>query len=146
MIWVISLSNRATESWWLGAENGMYYGGNVSAPSNQPLTHEYVTAVLKGRTNSMAILGADATAGPLQTMYDGPRPPPAHAGIDPGKGYQPMKKQGAIILGIGGDNAKLAIGVFYEGVMTKGLSTVTADEAVQADIVFVGYGSKVTRY
>jgi hypothetical protein len=26
-----------------------------------------------------------------------------------------MKKQGAIILGIGGDNARGAIGIFYEG-------------------------------
>jgi hypothetical protein len=58
-------------------ENGMYYGGNVSAPSNQPLTHEYVTALLKGRVDTMAILGGDATAGSLITMYDGPRPPPS---------------------------------------------------------------------
>jgi len=128
---------------WVAAdlENGMYYGGTVSAPTNKPLTHEFVTALLKGRSDSMALRGGDATAGPLRTMYDGPRPPPAHAGVKPGKGYQPMKKQGAIILGIGGDNARGAIGVFYEGVMTQGLSTDTADEAVQADIVAAGYSS-----
>ena len=51
-----------------------------------------------------------------------------------------MKKQeGAIILGIGGDNARGAIGIFYEGVMTKGLSDDAADDAVQADIVSAGY-------
>lgn len=130
---------------WVAAdlENGMYYGGNVSAPTNKPLRSEFVTALLKGRTDSMALRGGDATAVGvrLQTMYDGPRPPPAHAGVKPGGGYQPMKKQGAIILGIGGDNARGAIGIFYEGVMTQGLSTDDADDAVHADIVAAGYSS-----
>ena len=39
----------------------------------------------------------------LKTLYDGPRP--SH--------YQPMKKQGSIILGIGGDNSDSAHGTFY---------------------------------
>ena len=119
----------------------MYYGGNVTATTNQPLTHDFVTALLKGRTDSMALLGGDASAGSLQTMYDGPRPPPAQHGVKPGGGYQPMKKQGAIILGIGGDNARGAIGVFYEGCMTQGLSTSEADAQVQANIVAAGYAS-----
>ena len=119
----------------------MYYGGNVSVPSNKPLTHDFVTALLKGRSESMALLGGNAAEGALQVMYDGPRPPPAHAGVKPGKGYQPMKKQGAIILGIGGDNARGAIGIFYEGVMTKGLSSDAADAQVQANIVAAGYRS-----
>ena len=128
---------------WVGIdlENGMYYGGNVSAPTNKPLPHEFVTAMVKGRSDSMAILGGDATSGPLQTMYDGPRPPPASAGVKPGGGYQPMKKQGSIVLGVGGDNARDAIGIFYEGVMTKGLSTDTADGAVQANIISAGYSA-----
>ena len=51
-------------------------------------------------------------------MWDGPRPfepmPPRH----PGKGrYQPMRKQGAIILATGGDNSNSAEGNFYEGFM-----------------------------
>ena len=41
-----------------------------------------------------AIKGADATQGELKTYWDGRRAP----------GYAPMKKQGSIILGIGGDN------------------------------------------
>uniref|UniRef100_A0A7S3BSW1 Alpha-L-arabinofuranosidase B catalytic domain-containing protein n=1 Tax=Haptolina ericina TaxID=156174 RepID=A0A7S3BSW1_9EUKA len=97
--------------------------------------------MVKGRSDSMAILGGDATSGPLQTMYDGPRPPPASAGVKPGGGYQPMKKQGSIVLGVGGDNARDAIGIFYEGVMTKGLSTDTADGAVQANIISAGYSA-----
>ena len=51
-----------------------------------------------------------------------------------------MKKQGAIILGIGGDNSDQAIGTFYEGVMTKGFSSDQADHDVHENIVQAGYG------
>jgi hypothetical protein len=63
-------------------------------------------------------------------MYDGPRP----------NGFAPMKKQGAIILGIGGDNTNNAGGDFYEGVMTTGAATLATLNAVQANIVAAGYG------
>ncbi len=76
------------------------------------------------------VQAGDATGGSLVTMYDGPRP----------AGYQPMRKQGAIVLGIGGDNSDWAIGTFYEGVITAGNSSDAADDAVQANIVSVGYG------
>ena len=130
---------------WVGIdlENGMYYGGNVSTASNEPLAHEFVTALVKGRRGSMAILGGDATAGRLRSMYDGPRPPRASAGPKPHDGYQPMRKEGAIVLGVGGDNARDAIGVFYEGVITKGASTAAADEEVQANVVAAGNGAAV---
>ena len=49
-------------------------------------------------------------------------------------------KQGAIILGIGGDNSNNAIGTFYEGAMTAGYSSDETDAAVQANIVAAGYG------
>ena len=51
-----------------------------------------------------------------------------------------MRKQGAIILGIGGDNSDWAIGTFYEGVMTSGASSNATDDLVQANIVAAGYG------
>ena len=51
-----------------------------------------------------------------------------------------MKKQGAIILGIGGDNSNSAEGNFFEGVMTSGNAPDTSDDAVQANIVAAGYG------
>ena len=51
--------------------------------------------MVKGdRGNHFALKGGDAQrADGLKTLYDGPRPQPA---------YDVMKKQGAIILGIGG--------------------------------------------
>ena len=75
--------------------------------------------------------GGDATqpAG-LKKLYEGARPPQ----------YQPMKKQGAIILGIGGDSSDRAVGTFYEGVMTTGYATDATDQAVHANIAAAGYG------
>jgi hypothetical protein len=50
-----------------------------------------------------------------------------------------MHKEGAIILGIGGDNSKGAAGSFFEGVMTSGYPSDSADNAVQANIASAGY-------
>ena len=64
---------------WAGAdlEQGMYYGGGnltKNNPQSAPLTHDFVSLALKGRTDGFALKGGDATAGALATMYDGPRP------------------------------------------------------------------------
>ena len=50
--------------------------------------------------------------------------------------------QGAIILGIGGDNSNRAIGTFYEGAIVQGIPSSETDQAVQANIVAAGYGKK----
>jgi formylmethanofuran dehydrogenase subunit C len=50
-----------------------------------------------------------------------------------------MHKEGAIILGIGGDNSKGSAGTFYEGVMTSGFPSDATENAVQANIVAAGY-------
>jgi hypothetical protein len=44
--------------------------------------------------------------GDLTTKYDGGRP--THAD------YHPMRKQGGLILGTGGDNSDSSRGIFYE--------------------------------
>ncbi|HTJ29859.1 MAG TPA: arabinofuranosidase catalytic domain-containing protein [Acidobacteriaceae bacterium] len=59
------------------------------------------------------------------------------------KGYQPMQQEGAIILGIGGDNSNWATGYFFEGVMTKGMPDKAAMEAVQKEIVAARYAGKL---
>ena len=48
-------------------------------------------------------------------------------------------KEGAIILATGGDQSDGAIGNFYEGYMATGATTNETDDAVQANIVAVGY-------
>jgi hypothetical protein len=52
-----------------------------------------------------------------------------------------MKKEGAIILGIGGDNSVGAQGTFYEGVMTSGFPSDATENAVQANIVAAKYAT-----
>jgi len=130
---------------WAGAdlEQGMYYGGGAQTqqnPQSQPLTSEFVSLCLKGRTDGFTIKGGDATTGTFTTMYDGPRPDPKIAGTCGKSGnYQPSNKQGAIILATGGDNSNSAEGNFYEGFMTTGNASDATDAAVQANIIAVGY-------
>ena len=60
------------------------------------ISWRFVTAVAKGEPHHWASLGGDAQQGSLSTMFDGPR-------VD--SSYDPMRKQGAIVLGNGGDNS-----------------------------------------
>ncbi|HEX6277819.1 MAG TPA: arabinofuranosidase catalytic domain-containing protein, partial [Polyangiaceae bacterium] len=124
-------------------ENGIYAGWengqdrNIS--TNTPVSHDFVTAVLVGDTadkndgkGRFALYGGDATQGTLKTMYDGIRPEKP--------GYVPMRKQGSIILSIGGDNSDFDGGRFYEGVIANGAASLETLDALQAAIVDAGYG------
>jgi hypothetical protein len=263
---------------WAGAdlEQGMYYGGGAQTIVNnqsKPLTHDFVSLTLKGRTDGFTLKGGDATRGTQATMYDGPRPDRKLAGTCDGgnapislqecvqgssnqtwafekdgksiasaglcfdiggfgttkgsgiyawpcgmgsrdnefwaikdgtitslqpntpycvgvkgtavgattvlddctastsafvvdftptsgrgtivhkasglcltagvkptlPGYQPMRKQGAIILATGGDNSNSAKGCFYEGYMATGVASDATDASIQENIVAVGY-------
>jgi len=55
-------------------------------------------------------------------------------------GIQSQKKQGAILLGTGGDGSNAGNGIWFEGAITNGLPTDATDELVQANIVAAGYG------
>lgn len=113
-------------------ENGLFSGESAGQNTADPtVTSRFVTAVVKGEANQWAILGGNAASGTLSTYYSGVRP----------SGYNPMKKEGAIILGIGGDNSNGAQGTFYEGVMTSGYPSDSVDASVQANIVAAGYAT-----
>ncbi|WP_329182009.1 arabinofuranosidase catalytic domain-containing protein [Streptomyces sp. NBC_01477] len=115
-------------------ENGLFSGVNQHLNSGDPtVNYRYTTAIIKGEPNHWAIRGGNAQSGGLSTFYDGVRPNVS--------GYNPMKKQGAIILGTGGDNSKGAQGTFYEGVMTSGYPSDATENAVQTNINSVNYGS-----
>ncbi|MFJ2634144.1 alpha-L-arabinofuranosidase B [Streptomyces sp. NPDC093221] len=113
-------------------ENGLFSGVNQHYNANDPTVNfRYLTAMVKGGPNQWAIRGGNAQSGGLSTYYSGVRPNVS--------GYNPMHKEGAIILGIGGDNSKGSAGTFYEGVMTSGYPSDATENAVQTNIASVGY-------
>jgi hypothetical protein len=119
-------------------EYGVFAQNNTNKNQNDPSqTATYVTAVLKNNgTTEFALRGGDATTGALGTYYKGGLP----------GGWSPMKKQGAIVLGSGGDcckpggGANLSDGTFYEGCIVTGYPSDATEDAVQANVVAAGYG------
>ncbi|KAJ5418890.1 uncharacterized protein N7487_002440 [Penicillium crustosum] len=121
---------------WLMAdlENGLFSGSSPANNAGDPsLSYRFVNAVLKGGPNKWALRAGNAASGSLSTYYSGARPSAS--------GYNPMSKEGAIILGIGGDNSNGAQGTFYEGVMTSGYPTDATENSVQANIVAAKYAT-----
>ncbi|RPF31183.1 arabinofuranosidase catalytic domain-containing protein [Streptomyces sp. TLI_185] len=118
-------------------EWGLYSGGSQSwNPNQRAFPGKFVTAMLKNNgTSRFALKGGNAQSGGLTTLWDGGLP----------GGYSPMKKQGAIVLGSGGDcckpggGANLSAGTFYEGAMVVGYPSDATDNAVQANITAAGY-------
>ena len=141
--------NFSTQCWfggcsgtgpWVQAdlEWGLFSGGSQSwNPNQRAFTSRFVTAMLKNNgTTRFALKGSNAQSGNLFTLWDGALP----------SGYSPMKKQGAIVLGSGGDcckpggGANLSAGTFYEGAMVAGYPSDATENAVQANIIAAGYG------
>lgn len=118
-------------------ENGVYAGSQLtgSVASNTSLVASYVTVMFKGPSgNHMTLKGGNAAAGPLAIKYDGARP----------AGYSPMKKEGAVELGTGGDGSGGGDGTFFEGALISGVPTDAIDDSIQANIVAAGFGSSVS--
>ncbi len=111
-------------------ENGVFEGGTAVNTSNLGNASKFVTALLKndGQT-TFALKGGDSQTGSLTTWYSGALP----------TGYSPMHQEGSIVLGTGGDDSNRGTQSFFEGVMTSGYSSDTADNAVQSNIVAAGY-------
>jgi non-reducing end alpha-L-arabinofuranosidase len=120
--------------WVMGdLENGVWPGSVSPYLGNPSVSFNYVTAMVKGDkagANHWAIKVGNAQSSGLAAVFDGVRP---------SSRYNPMKKEGAIILGIAGDNSNAAQGNFFEGIMTAHFASDAADDAVQAGIVSV-YG------
>ncbi len=106
-------------------------GGKLCA--NLPTTtSRFVTAVAKGEPHHWTSMGGDSQQGALSVIYNGPR-------ID--SSYDPMRKQGAILLGNGGDNGNQSQGTFYEAAMTASgtFPADATDQLVQANVVAAKY-------
>ena len=99
------------------------------------ITWRFVTSTADGEPHHWRSMGGNAQEGELQVFYDGKRIQ------NPRNSYDPMRKQGAILLGNGGDNSVGSQGTFYEGAITMADTFPTQEtcQAVQANIVAARY-------
>ena len=106
-----------------------------SCPDLPTITWRFVTATADGEPHHWRSMGGDAQKGRLSVMFDGPRIKNDRSS------YDPMRKQGAILLGNGGDNSVGSQGTFYEGAMTAAgtFPTEETSQRVQANIVAARY-------
>ncbi len=120
-------------------EWGLFPGGSQAwNPSQKAFASTYVTAMLKNNgTTKFALKGGNAQSGDLTTLYEGSLP----------NNYNPMQKQGAIVLGSGGDccpaggGTNLSAGTFYEGAIVTGYPSDATESSIQENIVAAGYGA-----
>ncbi len=112
---------------------GCVNSDGTKACKNLPtITWPFVTAIAKGEPHHWTSMGGNAEQGALAVMFSGPRV---------NFTYDPMRKQGAIVLGNGGDNSNSSQGTFYEGAMTAAgtFPSDATDQRVQANIVAARY-------
>ncbi|MEJ2502172.1 MAG: arabinofuranosidase catalytic domain-containing protein, partial [Gemmatimonadota bacterium] len=104
-------------------------------PDLPVITWRFVTATADGEPGHWRSMGGDAQGGALQVMYDGGRIQNDRSS------YDPMRKQGAILLGNGGDNSNASQGTFYEGAMTAAgyFPTRETNQRIQDNVVAAGY-------
>jgi hypothetical protein len=97
------------------------------------ITWRFVTAMAKGEPHHWTSMGGDSQKGDLKVIFDGRRV---------NASYDPMRKQGGILLGNGGDNSVGSQGTFYEGAMTAAgaFPTDATDQLIQANVVAARYG------
>ena len=92
----------------------------------------FVMATADGEPHHWRTMGGDSQTGELGVMFDGPRV---------SNRYDPMRKQGAILLGNGGDNSNGSDGTMYEAAMTAAgtFPTKETQQNVQANVVAAKY-------
>jgi hypothetical protein len=121
-------------------ENNLVGGVNPSPndkylPNLPSISWRFVTATADGEPHHWRSMGGDAQNGDLQIMFDGTRI------INDRSSYDPMRKQGAILLGNGGDNSVGSQGTFYEGAMTAAgtFPTKETNQKIQDNIISARY-------
>jgi hypothetical protein len=118
-------------------ENGLFAGAvkdpggtNSNYPSLAYPGNNLITVLTKSNgTTSWALKAGNAATGPLNTYWNGALP----------SGYSPLKQQGGLSLGEGGDGSNLGSGAFSEGVVIAAVTSDATDDLIQANLVSV-YG------
>ena len=116
-------------------ENNLVGGVNTNPndkylPNLPAVNWRFITAMADGEPHHWRSMGGDAQKGDLQVMFDGTRI------INDRNSYDPMRKQGAILLGNGGDNSNGSQGTFYEGAITAPgtFPTKEINQKIQANV------------
>jgi non-reducing end alpha-L-arabinofuranosidase len=140
---------------WFGAdfEGGVWMGGSVEGqpgwgelnaidrppnPNNPSMAGvPFALGFLKTNDdpdNTYVLRMANAsTATEVQTAYRGAYPKLSYAGHG-------ADNQGAVVLGVGGDNSNNSFGTFYEGAVVAGFPDDATELAVMQNLQAVGYG------
>jgi hypothetical protein len=130
--------------WGKGAGSGPWFMGDFeggvwsigidkhATNNNLPSSNvDYALGIVKtsttGGTPQYAIRVGNAQTGGLTTAYDGQAP-------------AAWQGQGAVLLGIGGDNSNGSAGTFFEGAVTAGRPLDATDLAVLQNAQAAGYG------
>jgi hypothetical protein len=96
-------------------------------PTNPALRVRFALGFLKTGTTYALRMADAASATDLTTAYEGALP-------------KPMDNQGAVVLGVGGDNSNNSFGTFYEGAIVAGYPSNDAERAVLLNVQAAGYG------
>jgi hypothetical protein len=130
-------SGTGSPPWFMADfEGGVWAGGagESTAPNqaNPSLAVPFALGFLKtdnnnGNGNYALRMANVATATNLVTAYEGPLP-------------KPMDNQGAVVLGVGGDNSNSSFGTFYEGAIVAGYPAADVELNVMRNIQAAGYG------
>ena len=118
-------------------ENGLFTGAvkdpggtNLNYPSIAYPGNNIVTVLSKTNgTTSWVLKAGNAATGPLNTYWNAALP----------SGYNPLKQQGGLSLGEGGDGSNLGSGAFSEGVVIAAVTTDAIDDLIQSNLTTV-YG------
>ncbi len=126
--------------WIMTDQENNLVGCVTDSPTNKNcdlpiITWRFVTATADGEPHHWRSMGGDAQKGEMKIMFDGPRVQ------NPRNSYDPMRKEGAILLGNGGDNSVGSQGTFYEGAMTAAgtFPSLETNQKLQANIVGAKY-------
>jgi hypothetical protein len=119
---------------WAGGTNpgdpgwGDLNGAHPPNPANPSLRVPFALGYLKTDQNNWSLRMADlSTATAITTAYEGGLP-------------KQMANEGAIVIGVGGDNSNNSWGTFFEGAVLAGFPTDEAELAVMQNLKAIGYG------